>query len=152
MIEDEIKRVRREYGEVECGGWLFALRRPRADSTHITIVAATDGGNSRVSRTSLEFGSDPYEIRERFPQEWHDYSWVGDWHRHPSGGTVPSDQDCRGWARALDTLGIARYAGLIVGPGEFGSWAFGGVTQAWSARREGAPSLPVVEPARLERL
>jgi hypothetical protein len=149
MIEDEILRVRRDRGDVECGGWLFAVQRPRTWSTGLTVVAATDGGDSRVSRTSVEFGSDPYEIRERFPDEWRSFFWVGDWHVHPPpGSTVPSDRDMRGWAGAMDRTGIARYAGVIVSPAEQGGWMYPQFS-AWTTRRAGSPSLPVCEPAEI---
>jgi hypothetical protein len=151
MLEEEILRVRRDHGDVETGGWLFAVQRPRSWSTSLTVVVATDGGNSRVSRTSVEFGSDPYEIRERFPDEWHRFFWVGDWHVHQvRGSTVPSDRDVRAWAGAMDRTGISRYIGVIACPSAESGWAYGGQLSAWTVRRAGFPSKPICEPARLE--
>jgi hypothetical protein len=54
----------------------------------------------------------------------------------------------RGWARSLDQYGFARYSAIIVSPDEGMGWMHP-VFSAWTVRREGVPSLPVCEPARL---
>jgi proteasome lid subunit RPN8/RPN11 len=42
---------------------------------------------------------------------------IGDWHLHPSGDTLPSEQDRKAWARGCDLAG-GRWIGIIMAPPE----------------------------------
>jgi hypothetical protein len=150
-IEDEISFVHRELGQdYECGGWLYGQFRPRTSSDGLTIAVATHAGDSEYGRSSITFGETATELMLRsFPPSLDHMTPLGDWHVHPSrGGTIPSDGDARGWARSLDEYGFARYTAIIVSPDEGMGWMHP-TFSAWTVRREGVPSLPVCEPARV---
>jgi hypothetical protein len=150
-IEDELAFVRRELGpDFEAGGWLYGQCRPRASSDGLTIAVATYAGDSDYGRSSITFGESATSLMLRsFPPELDHMKHLGDWHSHPNrGGTIPSEGDARGWARSLDQYGFSRYTAIIVSPSESMGW-MSPVLSAWTVRREGVPSLPVVEPARL---
>jgi Prokaryotic homologs of the JAB domain len=150
-IEEEIALVRRELGsDYECGGWLYGQNRPRANSDGLTIAVATHAGDSGHRRNSVHFGESATSLMLRsFPPELDHMTPVGDWHSHPTrGSTIPSEADARGWARSLDEYGFSRYTAVIVSPSESMGW-MSPVFSAWTTRREGHPSLPVCEPARL---
>jgi hypothetical protein len=151
-IEDELVLVRRELGpDFEAGGWLYGQYRPRESSTWTTIAVATHAGDSEHGRSSITFGESATALMLRsFPPDLGHMKHLGDWHSHPNpGSTIPSDGDARGWARSLDEYGFARYSGIIISPSETLGWA-NPVFSAWTVRREGVPSLPVCEPARLD--
>jgi hypothetical protein len=150
-IEDEISFVHRQLGQdYECGGWLYGQFRPRMSSDAVTIAVATHAGDSEYGRSSIAFGESATSLMLRsFPNELNHMTPLGDWHVHPTrGGTIPSDGDARGWARSLDQYGFSRYTAIIVSPAEGMGWMHP-VFRAWTVRREGVPSLPVCEPARL---
>jgi hypothetical protein len=151
-IEDELALVRRELGpDFEAGGFLYGQDRPRMSSTWTTIAVATHAGDATShGRSSITFGESPTSLMLRsFPPELDHMTPLGDWHSHPTrGGTIPSEGDARGWARSLDQYGFARYSAIIVSPDEGMGWMHP-VFSAWTVRREGVPSLPVCEPARL---
>lgn len=151
-IEDELAFVRRELGpDYECGGWLYGQFRPRESSTWTTIAVATHAGDSEHGRSSITFGESATSLMLRsFPPDLSHLTPLGDWHSHPNAGsTIPSEGDARGWARSLDQYGFARYSAIIVSPSEFQGW-LSPVFSAWTTRREGVPSTPVCEPARME--
>jgi hypothetical protein len=150
-IEDEISFARSELGaDYECGGWLYGQFRPRESSGSLTIAVATHAGDSEHGRSSITFGESATSLMLRsFPPELSHVKHVGDWHTHPNrGGTIPSEGDARGWARSLDEYGFARYTAIIVSPSESMGWMSPHLN-AWTVRREGVPSLPICEPARL---
>jgi Prokaryotic homologs of the JAB domain len=150
-IEDELALVRRELGpDYEAGGWLYGQYRPRESSDWQTIAVATHAGNSEYGRSSITFGESATSLMLRsFPPELGHMKHLGDWHSHPTrGSTIPSEGDARGWARSLDEYGFARYTAIIVSPSEGMGW-MSPVFSAWTVRREGVPSLPVCEPAKL---
>lgn len=150
-IEDELALVRRELGpDFECGGWLYGQYRPHESSTWTTIAVASHAGDSEHGRSSITFGESATSLMLRsFPPDLGHMTPLGDWHSHPNpGSTIPSDGDARGWARSLDQYGFARYSAIIVSPSESFGWA-NPVYSAWTVRREGVPSLPVCEPAKL---
>jgi hypothetical protein len=150
-IEGEISFARSELGaDYECGGWLYGQFRPRLSSDGLTIAVATHAGDSDHGRSSITFGESATSLMLRsFPPELAHMTPLGDWHTHPNrGGTIPSDGDARGWARSLDEYGFARYTAIIVSPSESLGW-MNPIFSAWTVRREGVPSLPICEPARL---
>jgi Prokaryotic homologs of the JAB domain len=151
-IEDEISFARSQLGpDYECGGWLYGQNRPRSSSDAVTIAVATHAGDSTEhGRSSITFGETATSLMLRtFPPELGHMTPLGDWHTHPTrGGTIPSDGDARGWARSLDEYGFNRYTAILVSPSESLGW-MNPIFSAWTVRREGVPSLPVCEPARL---
>jgi hypothetical protein len=149
-IEDELALVRRELGpDFECGGWLYGQFRPRESSTWTTIAVATHAGDSEHGRSSITFGESAMSLMLRsFPPDLGHMTPLGDWHSHPNpGSTIPSEGDARSWAR-LDEYAFARYTAIIVSPSESLGWV-NPIFSAWTVRREGVPSLPVCEPAKL---
>jgi proteasome lid subunit RPN8/RPN11 len=149
QILDEIRHIRRQ-GDLEAAGWMWASQTPRDWSDSLTVALATHSGDSRHGRFSVEVGN-PYVLRsEQCPPELRHLKLIGDWHSHPiPGSTTPSDTDAKAWAGWMDKYGLARYLAVIVSPAESGGWTYPQFT-AWTVRREGSPSLPVCEPARLE--
>ena len=150
-IEDELSLVRRELGsDFECGGWLYGQYRPRESSDSLTIAFATHAGDSEHGRSSITIGESATSLMLRsFPPELAHMKYLGDWHSHRlGGGTIPSEADARGWAQSLDKYGFARYTAIIVSPSESMGW-MNPILTAWTVRREGAPSVPICEPARL---
>jgi hypothetical protein len=148
QILDEIRHIRRQ-GDLEAAGWLWACQTPRSWSDSLTVALATHAGDSRHGAYSVEVGN-PYLLREeQCPPELRHLKCVGDWHSHPiPGSTIPSDTDARAWAGTMDKYGLARYCALIVSPPAESGWMIPRIT-AWTVRREGSPSRPVCEPARM---
>jgi proteasome lid subunit RPN8/RPN11 len=149
QILDEIRHIRRQ-GDLEAAGWMWASQTPRSWSDGLTVALATHAGASRHGRYSVEVGN-PYVLREeQCPPELRHLKVIGDWHSHPiAGSTTPSDTDAKAWAGWMDRYGLARFSAVIVSPAEQGGWTYP-VFSAWTVRREGHPSLPVCEPARIE--
>lgn len=148
QILDEVRHIRRQ-GDLEAAGWMWACETPRSRSTSLTVALATHAGDSRHGRYTVEVGN-PFLLREReCPEELRHLKLVGDWHSHViPGSTVPSDTDAKAWAGTMDKYGLARYCALIVTPAESGGWMYPTIS-AWSVRREGVPSKPICEPAKL---
>ena len=148
QILDEIRHIRRQ-GDLEAAGWMWACQTPRSWSDSLSVSLATHSGDSRHGRYSVEVGN-PYLLREeQCPPELRHLKVIGDWHSHPIvGSTTPSDTDAKAWAGWMDKYGLARFSAVIVSPAEQGGWTYPQFS-AWTVRREGSPSLPVCEPARL---
>jgi Prokaryotic homologs of the JAB domain len=149
QILDEIRHIRRQ-GDLEAAGWMWACQTPRSWSDSLTVALATHAGDSRHGRYSVEVGN-PYLLREeQCPPELRHLKVIGDWHSHPfAGSTIPSDTDARAWAGWMDRYGLARFSAVIVSPAEQGGWMIP-TFSAWTVRREGSPSRPICEPARIE--
>jgi hypothetical protein len=148
QILDEIRHIRRQ-GDLEAAGWMWACQTPRDWSDSLTVALATHAGDSRHGRYSVEVGN-PYVLRsEQCPPELRHLKVIGDWHSHViPGSTTASDTDAKAWAGWMDKYGLARFCAVIVSPAESGGWTYPQFS-AWTVRREGHPSLPVCEPARL---
>lgn len=148
QILDEIRHIRRQ-GDLEAAGWMWAGQRPRDWSDSLTVALVTHAGKSWHGRYSVEVGN-PYLLREeQCPDELRHLKLIGDFHSHViPGSTIPSDTDAKAWAGTMDKYGLARYCGVIVAPAEQGGWTFP-VFSAWTVRREGSPSKPICEPARM---
>jgi hypothetical protein len=153
VIEDEITYVRREAGtDVEAGGWLFSMNRPRLDLDWLNVAHATRAEETWHSRTRLKIG-DPLEtwgsLRAQGMPE--NATICGDFHSHAyAGSTVPSDIDAKAWAGWAEKLGLPRFVGVIVSPHEELGWSCP-MYSAWVVRRDGLPSKPVCEPAKVVR-
>jgi hypothetical protein len=152
-IEEEIRLVRQEAdADVEAGGFLFSANRPRLDFDWINVAHATRAEVTSHSRTRLEIG-DPLELwgslrAQGFPEQWR---LCGDFHSHAyAGSTVPSDIDARAWAGLAEKIGLPRYVGIIVSPHAEIGW-MAPTYSAWVVRRDGLPSKPVCEPAKVVR-
>jgi hypothetical protein len=151
-IEDEIRRVHREAGEVEIAGWLFARYQPRADSNSIELVYATRSTAGRGTRREV-YLSDPAEAEVSVHRAGLGHlKLAGDWHLHcERGSELPSLQDARAWAGTMDSLGRSAYVSVIVSPSESQGWLFPKFS-AWVAGRDvtrGLPSRPVVGRAHM---
>jgi hypothetical protein len=149
QILDEIRHIRRQ-GDLEAAGWMWAGQRPRDWSDSLTVALATHSGDSRHGRFSVEVG-DPHLLREeQFSPELRHLKLAGDWHTHVvPGSVITSEVDAKAWSGTMDKFGLARYCALIVSPADSGGWMYPRFS-AWTVRREGSPSRPICEPARLE--
>jgi hypothetical protein len=106
-----MKRIREEIREngryLEVGGWLLADPDSPAE-----IRAATGPGSGGPGPGAVWLGVEELEALERLAPHLRP---IGDWHLHPSGDTLPSDQDRKAWARGCDLAG-GRWIGLILAP------------------------------------
>jgi hypothetical protein len=124
-IEEEISAVVERIGNVETGGFLFGHQRPRSEFAS-ACHASGPGKSSRHSRSGLKLAS-LRTVESEFSEVVARAGLrpVGDWHSHPASPGAPPDprpspDDLRGWARQREALGVSRYVGLIVTPGELG--------------------------------
>jgi hypothetical protein len=155
-IKDSIRWLHRNVGRGhEIGGYLFGIQRPYEWWDHLTVCLAATPEGSRTwnSETAnhFEFGARPVEVLQRAPAYLQHLKHVGDWHVHSTpGSTVPSDRDAQSWALEMDTGALYRYVGVIVSPSESELGWSSPVISVWTVRREGLPSRPICEPARLD--
>jgi hypothetical protein len=106
-----MKRIREEIREngryLEVGGWL--LGDPVNPGQ---IVAATGPGSGGPGPGAVWLGTEELEALERLAPHLRP---IGDWHLHPSGDTLPSEQDRKAWARGCDLSG-GYWIGLVFKP------------------------------------
>jgi hypothetical protein len=65
-IEDELRLVRRQAGDVEGGGYLFTAKRPGREN--VTVCLATHGGSGMTHSKYRVTFEDPYVSRSWIPR------------------------------------------------------------------------------------
>lgn len=100
-VQDDVAAQVREHDPLETGGILLGYVAPSgtADGPGDVVVVDALGAGPRAEHYERSFQPDHdwqvTEVAERYERSDGVSGYVGDWHSHPHGTSVPSRQDLR---------------------------------------------------------
>lgn len=148
QIEEEIRDARWRFAsDVEQGGWLYSLHRPRVRS--VILCHASGPGRDSQHWPDRLYLSAPDIVEEEFADTLirADPVRVGSWHSHLVAEPRPSPTDMNACAGSLERSGMLVWTSVIVTPHRESGWTSPEL-HGWQTHRVYGGGY-VCEPARI---